>query len=29
MGIPGKAPAHVKPWTQQEDEMLTSLYQEN
>ncbi len=29
MGIPGKAPAHVKPWTRQEDEMLTSLYQEN
>ncbi|WP_250673482.1 DNA-binding protein [Escherichia coli] len=28
MGTPGVAPAHVKPWTQQEDEMLTSLYPE-
>lgn len=26
MGIPGKAPAHVKAWTQQEDEMLISFY---
>ena len=26
MGIPGKAPAHVKPWTQQEDKLLTALY---
>ncbi|HAP0138387.1 TPA: DNA-binding protein [Escherichia coli] len=26
MGIPGKAPAHAKSWTQQEDEMLISLY---
>ncbi|EEW5971417.1 DNA-binding protein [Escherichia coli] len=28
MGTPGVAPAHVKPWTQQEDEMLISLYPE-
>ncbi|HAX5207817.1 TPA: DNA-binding protein [Escherichia coli] len=26
MGTPGIAPAHVKPWAQWEDEMLTSLY---
>ncbi|OSK22858.1 putative copper P-type ATPase [Escherichia coli M056] len=26
MGTPGKAPAHAKPWTQQEDELLISLY---
>ncbi|EMZ9466763.1 DNA-binding protein [Escherichia coli] len=29
MGIPGKAPAHVKAWTQQEDRLLISLYQEH
>ncbi|EJN8536994.1 DNA-binding protein, partial [Escherichia coli] len=29
MGTPGKAPAHVKPWTQQEDRLLISLYQEH
>ncbi|EGQ4846563.1 DNA-binding protein [Escherichia coli] len=28
MGTPGVAPAHAKPWTQQEDEMLISLYPE-
>ncbi|ENH0677680.1 DNA-binding protein [Escherichia coli] len=28
MGTPGVAPAHVKPWTQQEDEKLISIYQE-
>lgn len=28
MGTPGVAPAHVKPWTQQEDEKLISLYPE-
>lgn len=26
MGTPGVAPAHVKPWTQQEDELLATLY---
>ncbi|EEW2348252.1 DNA-binding protein, partial [Escherichia coli] len=26
MGIPGKAPAHVKAWTQQEDDLLITLY---
>lgn len=26
MGTPGIAPAHVKPWAQWEDEMLTRLY---
>ncbi|EMB3108001.1 DNA-binding protein [Escherichia coli] len=26
MGIPGKAPAHVKAWTQQEDELLITMY---
>ncbi|MFK3809924.1 DNA-binding protein [Escherichia coli] len=26
MGTPGKAPAHVKPWTQQEDKLLAALY---
>ncbi|HCN6201983.1 TPA: DNA-binding protein, partial [Escherichia coli] len=25
MGIPGKAPAHVKAWTQQEDDLLITL----
>ncbi|HBC3219274.1 TPA: DNA-binding protein, partial [Escherichia coli O146] len=29
MGIPGKAPAHVKAWTQREDQLLISLYQEH
>lgn len=28
MGTPGVAPAHVRPWTQQEDEILISLYPE-
>ncbi|MEF9775876.1 DNA-binding protein, partial [Escherichia coli] len=26
MGTPGKAPAHVKAWTQQEDELLITMY---
>lgn len=26
MGIPGKCPAHFRPWTQDDDELLISLY---
>ncbi|AKH22514.1 DNA-binding protein [Escherichia coli] len=29
MGGPGKAPKHVSAWTQQEDELLISLYQDH
>ncbi|CAD7366155.1 MULTISPECIES: hypothetical protein [Enterobacteriaceae] len=29
MGVPGKAPKHVSAWTQQEDELLISLYQDH
>ncbi|EDU0140372.1 AsnC family protein [Salmonella enterica] len=26
MGTPGKCPAHVRPWTQDDDELLINLY---
>lgn len=29
MGIPGKAPKHARAWTQQEDKLLISLYQDH